>query len=146
MRTLPVLLVLAACGGAETPAASPAPSPSATEPAPAVVEAPSPEGTVTCDDFADHMMESVERTASESDVLTPAQALEFGTAMVEGLRSGCKSNDRLSEFVPHVQCYMAGNDDAAWEACRSAAGGEEFNAYVTGLLAASIRLEAGVPE
>jgi hypothetical protein len=92
------------------------------------------------------MMESVERTAAASDVLTPAQALEFGTAMVEGLRAGCKSNDRLSEFEPHVQCYMTGDNDAAWEACRSAEGGEAFNVYVTGLLAASIRLDAGVPE
>lgn len=151
MRILPIVLLLAACSGSE-PAAVPAtPAESAAEPvvtehaAPVPAE-PVPEGTVTCDAFADHMMESVEKTASASDVLTPAQALEFGTAMVEGLRSGCKGNNRLGEFQPHVDCYMAGNDDAAWEACRSAEGGEAFNAYVTGLLAASIRMDAGVPE
>ncbi|MFT6147283.1 MAG: hypothetical protein ACJAZO_003244 [Myxococcota bacterium] len=151
MRILPVLLVLAACGSPEPPseapeAAKPVETAAVVDAQPAVEEVAVAEGMVTCDAFADHMMESVEKTASESDVLTPAQALEFGTAMVEGLRSGCKTNDRLGEFEPHVQCYMTGDDQAAWEACRLAEGGEAFNAYVTGLLASSIRLDAGVPE
>lgn len=149
MRTLTALaLLLAACGGAETTTEAPATeahegtehaAEPAAEPAPAAAT-----GDVTCDQFADHMLETMEaqiEAEGDNEFMTVAQQKEFATTMTDGIRGGCNNNNRLGEFPELVGCFMAANDQAAFEACKEQPKADEFDEYMKGLLASAMQLE-----
>ena len=157
MRTASILaLLLAACGGSETPATEAADHAAegadhAAEGADHAAEGAdhAAEGAVTCDAFADHMLESMSAqadAAGDNEFMTADQAKEFATAMVDGIRAGCKSNDRLGEFPEVVGCFMEASVEAEWEACKTKPNADQFDEYMKGLLAASIQLEPAAGE
>lgn len=152
MRNLTALaLLLTACGGStEAPSTEVAadPTPAATEEA-HTEEAPvaAANGATTCDQFADHMQETMDseaEAAGDNEFMTADQAKEFAKAMVDGIRSGCTANNRLGEFPEVVSCFMGANAQAEWEACKTEDTTEGFDEYIKGLLAASLQL--GAPE
>lgn len=153
MRSLPLLalvsLSLAACGS-DTPSAPPTPAPAAdatSADATAPTQPPAAtEGRVSCDSFADHMLEHMHaqaEAAGDNEFMTVDQSKVYATAMVDGIRVGCKTDNRLSEFPEVATCYMQGASDSDWQACKAMPKGEAFAEYMAGLLRGSIDLEPG---
>lgn len=133
-------LFLAACGGSETTteaaddaAASGDHGAETTAPTPA----PAAAGAVTCDAYADHFMEIMKteaEAAGDNEFMTVAQQLEFVGALVEGIREGCKRNDRLADFPEVVSCFMAASSSEAVEGCKTSPNHAAFDEYMKSLL------------